>query len=240
MFPFWEGRAVWKLWLGQCRVLLQCCPGPKGCRRRMDRLSPRWTLVQKVSLDQLKVMILSALFPIYPATDVKSPWLGAHETPACAGLPHTTAHGCQALSDELIWGCLPEIGRVIHLPWHPWCPIYLSPEVQINKKFPCYLQRTMSAWNKLLLQFISQHHVHSHPLSHTSLCVKVPEFWVRGRCGAEVSEAAGREVAWGHTANAHDGFVLPGDLEGSNPFPVLSVYMSQSWANTPGQICRNA
>lgn len=85
----------------------------------MDRLSPRRTLVQKVSLDQLKVTILAAVCPIFLSSDVKWPWLGAHKTPARAGLPHTTAQGRQAPSDELIWGCLPETGHVIHLPWHP-------------------------------------------------------------------------------------------------------------------------
>lgn len=156
---------------------------------------------------------------------------GAQGSCACSQVP----------SDERIWGCLPKTGHVIHLPWHPWCPIYLSPKyLWMKKKFPRYLQQTMSVWNKLLLRFFSQHRVHLHPLSCTPLCGKIPEFWVWGKCGTEVSDSTGWETAWGHTVNAHSGFIIPGDLEGSNAFPVLSVAMSQSWANTPGQIRRSA
>lgn len=136
---------MWKLWPGWCCVLLWHCPEPKGCRRCMGHLSPRQTCLQKVSLDQLKVTILAAAYPIYPCSDAKWPWLGAQKSPARAGLPHSTAHGHQTPSDELIWGRLPETGHVIHFPGHPWCPIYLSPKVQINIKFPHYLQWTMSA-----------------------------------------------------------------------------------------------
>lgn len=99
-------------------------------------------LGRRVSLDQLKVTILAAVCPIYTPSDMKWPWLGTHRTPARAGLPHTTACGPQVPSGELIWGRLPETGRVIHLLWHPCCPTYLAPKVQINKKFTRYLQWT--------------------------------------------------------------------------------------------------
>lgn len=40
--------------------------------------------------------------------------------------------------------------------------------------------------------------------------------------------AAGRQAARRRAAKAHDGLVLPGDLEGSNPFLILLAAMSQS------------
>lgn len=121
------------------------------------------------------------------------------------------------------------MGHLVCLPWCPWCPIYLSAKDQINKKFPCYLQWTMSAWIKLLLWFISQHCDCSHPFSLTSFCGKLPKLWVWGRYGTEVSDSNRSRGSLELCCKCPWWLPCPGDPEWSKPFLVLSVAVYQSW-----------
>lgn len=119
----------------------------------------------------------------------------------------------------------------IHLPWHPWCPIYIPPKVPINKVSPC--QHEIN-WH--FSSFLST--VFAHTLSPTPLSVvKYLNSGFEADVALRQATAQRWDVAQGCAVNAHDGFILPEDLEGSNPLPVLLVAVSQSWANTPGQLC---
>lgn len=147
---------MWKLHIGPCVLCPSpVLPRPKGCRRYMDCFSPRWTFVQKFSLEQIKGTIVTAVWPTYFPSEPKWPRWGTQGSCLCRTVPYH----CSWLSGaiRLVQGCLPEMGYVICLPWHPCCPFYLSAKDQINKRFPCYLQWTLSAWVKLLLRFLSQH-----------------------------------------------------------------------------------
>lgn len=62
----------------------------------------------------------------------------------------------------------------------------------------------------------------AHPLSPAPLCVVK---YLNSGFEADVALRRAR-AAQGCTANAHGGFVPPGDPEGSNPLPVLLVTMS--------------
>lgn len=135
---------MWKLQTGPC---VPCphpvLPRPKGYRRYVDCLLSRWTFVQKFSLDPIKGTIFTAVWLTYFPSDPKWPWWGTQDSHLCRTVPYH----CSWLSDTvtLVQGCLPEAGLMICLPGHPWCPIYLSAKDQINGRFPCYLQWTLSA-----------------------------------------------------------------------------------------------
>lgn len=137
---------MWKLHIGPCMLCPSpVLPRPKGCRRYMDCFSPRWTFVRKFSLEQTKGTIVTAVWPTYFPSEPKWPRWGAQGSCLCRTV-HTIAHGAiRSGAIRLVQGCLPEMGYVICLPWHPCCPFYLSAKDQINKRFPCYLQWTLSA-----------------------------------------------------------------------------------------------